>query len=86
MKCDFSVHAVNYPPNPSLDAYANEWVKESLALFQQGSGIDATYVNYAAGIEDVKSIYGASLPRLQALKKQWDPTGKFNYYNPVGGA
>lgn len=79
-----SVHAVNYPPNSSLDGFASQWAAQTLNLFSQGSNVPtATYVNYAAGNEPISQMYGANLQKLQALKALYDPSGKFNYYNPL---
>ena len=82
-----SVHAVNFPPNSSLDAFAAEWAKETLDLFNKGSGIPpSTYVNYAAGNEPIEQMYGTEpwrLQKLRSLKAQYDPSGRFNYYNPI---
>jgi FAD/FMN-containing dehydrogenase len=48
---------------------------------QQGGAI---YVNYARGDEPIESVWGMEkLPRLAALKKQWDPENVFAYNNPL---
>jgi FAD/FMN-containing dehydrogenase len=47
---------------------------------EQGGAI---YVNYARGDEPIESVWGDSLPRLAALKKQWDPKNVFAYNNPL---
>ena len=46
------------------------------------------YVNYANGFEKsgMKSWYGfeeEKLERLRALKREWDPHGRFSYYAPI---
>ncbi|KAI0533297.1 FAD-binding domain-containing protein [Xylaria digitata] len=41
----------------------------------------SVYVSYAHGDERLERIYGDSLPRLVALKKQWDPENIFRYSN-----
>ncbi|KAI3336885.1 Glucooligosaccharide oxidase [Xylariaceae sp. AK1471] len=44
----------------------------------------AVYTSYAGGDETLEQIFGHdNLPRLVALKKQWDPTGVFNYQNAL---
>ncbi|KAB8293737.1 hypothetical protein EYC80_009222 [Monilinia laxa] len=79
-----TVTAINFPPNSSLDAYATEWANQNKDLINKGSGLEpATYVNYAAGDEPLDEIYGKGLTRLRSLKARYDPTGKFNYYNPI---
>ncbi|PHH68711.1 hypothetical protein CDD82_335 [Ophiocordyceps australis] len=54
--------------------------------FAQSSGYPhlSVYVSYAHGDEPLESIYGAEqLPRLAALKKEWDPSNVFAYNNPL---
>ncbi|KAL8638606.1 MAG: hypothetical protein Q9228_004256 [Teloschistes exilis] len=44
------------------------------------------YVNYAYGDETVEQIYGyedSRLQRLLALKRRYDPQGKFDFFNPI---
>ncbi|KAJ5288923.1 hypothetical protein N7478_001953 [Penicillium angulare] len=44
------------------------------------------YINYAYGSETSEQIYGAEKwrqDRLHALKKQYDPQGKFSFYAPI---
>ncbi|KAF2792192.1 Glucooligosaccharide oxidase [Melanomma pulvis-pyrius CBS 109.77] len=42
------------------------------------------YVNYAHGDETIEQVYRADkLPRLAALKKQWDPSNVFGFNNPL---
>ncbi|KAJ4358246.1 uncharacterized protein N0V89_002826 [Didymosphaeria variabile] len=48
--------------------------------------IKRTYVNYAFGTESVEEIYGNEFWRqekLLALKKKYDPDGKFSFYAPI---
>lgn len=49
------------------------------------SGYDslACYVNYAHGDESPEAWYGDHLPRLSALKAEWDPEDVFSYYNAI---
>ncbi|KAK2593329.1 hypothetical protein QQS21_008972 [Conoideocrella luteorostrata] len=45
-----------------------------------------TYVNYAYGGETVENWYGAEnwrQTKLKALKKKYDPHGRFNFYAPI---
>lgn len=53
--------------------------------FQATAGTSklSIYVNYAHGDEGPAVWYGDNLPRLQQLKKKWDPNGRFNSYNPI---
>lgn len=44
------------------------------------------YVNYALGAEGPKEWYGAEewrQDKLKALKRKYDPKGKFSFYNPI---
>ncbi|KAK3320574.1 hypothetical protein B0T19DRAFT_444407 [Cercophora scortea] len=43
----------------------------------------ATYAGYAKGTEDASAWYGSSLPRLVAVKRQWDPRGFFSNSKPI---
>ncbi|KAI1130702.1 hypothetical protein F5Y10DRAFT_262851 [Nemania abortiva] len=56
------------------------------AQFVATSGYNrlAVYNNYAGGEETLEDIYSAeNLPRLTALKRQWDPRNLFKYQNPL---
>ena len=46
-----------------------------------------TYVNYASSDETPEMLYGYEpwrLERLRKLKREYDPRGRFNFYNPIG--
>ncbi|KAL4782035.1 hypothetical protein BJX76DRAFT_349727 [Aspergillus varians] len=43
----------------------------------------AAYVNFAYGDEDLRTIYGGSVERLQALKESIDPDNVFNQWYPL---
>ena len=42
-----------------------------------------SYINFAFGDEPLETVYGANVPRLQKLKNQYDPTGRFNQFFPL---
>ena len=42
-----------------------------------------SYINFANGDEDLEAVYGANLPRLQALKQKYDPTNVFDQWFPL---
>lgn len=49
-----------------------------------GTGGLAVYVGFSLGDEPLESIWSeAHLPRLAALKKEYDPHGVFNAYHPL---
>ncbi|OAG01217.1 FAD-binding domain-containing protein [Paraphaeosphaeria sporulosa] len=57
-------------------------------ILHVGSGrvTKRTYVNYAFGTESFQEIYGDEFwrrKRLLALKKKYDPSGKFSFYAPI---
>ncbi|KAJ4987033.1 FAD binding domain-containing protein [Stagonosporopsis vannaccii] len=65
---------------------------EALAFGKQVRGLwsdeadatqNPTYANFAHGDESLTAIYGDSLPRLQVLKKKWDPKGVFGQWFPI---
>ncbi|KAL7624848.1 hypothetical protein AAE478_004062 [Parahypoxylon ruwenzoriense] len=79
---------ITYPPDSSLDEFALEWRAQTRDLWNQGQPgrLPTTYVNYAWGDEPIESVYGYEpwrLEKLRSLKSQYDPHGRFNYYNPI---
>ncbi|KAL9622084.1 MAG: hypothetical protein Q9160_003583 [Pyrenula sp. 1 TL-2023] len=57
----------------------DQWSR-NLGYAEQGGTI---YVNYAHGDEPIENIWGAQLPKLATLKKQWDPSNVFGFNNPL---
>ncbi|KAI9698853.1 MAG: hypothetical protein M1820_007360 [Bogoriella megaspora] len=80
-------HAVALPwyANASFDSTANQWGEQVRSALRSTDGLqhNANYINFAHGDETLKDIYGESLPRLQALKKQYDPLNRFNQWFPI---
>jgi len=80
---------IPYPTNHSLDAPAQKWVQDTVDLWNAGQPKwrkPSAYVNYASGNEPMEQWYGYEpwrLAKLRALKKRYDPNGRFNYYNPI---
>ncbi|MCJ1377218.1 hypothetical protein MMC17_000310 [Xylographa soralifera] len=78
-----------YAPDPALDAQAVAWGKQTRDMLHAGDEPGRmlnVYVNYAFGDETQEQIYGYEpwrLDKLRALKKEYDPHGRFNYYNPI---
>ena len=48
-------------------------------------GADALcrYINFAFGDENLSTVYGNNVARLQALKKEYDPKGRFDQFFPL---
>ena len=47
------------------------------------------YLNYGFGDETLTELYGDEpwrVPRLRALKKQYDPENRFGFYAPIDPA
>ncbi|KAL9088299.1 MAG: hypothetical protein Q9165_006223 [Trypethelium subeluteriae] len=80
-------HVAAYPwyADASLDSVANAWGSSVRDLLRSSDGLSehANYVNFAHGDESLQDVYGTSLPRLQSLKKQYDPGNKFNQWFPI---
>lgn len=75
-----------YPDNATLDQATYDFLVESRNTFAATSGYDhlALYHNFGHGDEGPEVWYTAEkLPRLTALKQEWDPEQRFSWYNPV---
>jgi hypothetical protein len=73
-------------PSAEYDERVDAFVKPIRQEFQDTMGFDTmhVYLNHAFGDEGPVSWYGAhNLPRLVALKRQWDPDNKFGAGCPV---
>ncbi|KAI1498336.1 hypothetical protein F5X99DRAFT_420717 [Biscogniauxia marginata] len=71
--------------DPAFDGAALTYGRRARVLWQGGDGLaqDSTYINNAFGDEPLETIYGASLSRLQTLKRQNDPQHRFNQWFPL---
>jgi hypothetical protein len=86
--CPNSSPVIYYQPNSSLDALAIGFGKSARDMLKSASGSSElhSYVNYAHGDESLKSLYGYEpwrLEKLRALKKEYDPHGRFSFYAPI---
>ncbi|KAI0108551.1 FAD binding domain protein [Nemania sp. FL0031] len=76
------------PDGPDLDKKAADLGESIRQTLFKASGLKElhTYVNYAFGDESLKNMYGYEQwrqDRLKALKKKYDPHGKFSFYAPI---
>jgi hypothetical protein len=76
------------PTNSTRDVAVKELGTQLRDIIREGTGSEElhTYVNYAYGNEGPKSWYGYEdwrQTRLKALKKKYDPKGKFSFYAPI---
>jgi Berberine and berberine like len=70
----------------SIDGPVNDFARKARSEFNATSGFDGlqVYVSYGHGDEGLDAFYGKrKLPRLQALKKQYDPNRLFVYNEPL---
>jgi hypothetical protein len=75
-----------FPNSTSNGNAVNAFLQPVRRNFQAVSGFPSlqVYINYGYGDEGAASWYGAqNLPRLVALKKQYDPKNQFGPGNPV---
>jgi hypothetical protein len=73
-------------PTAEYDDSVDAFIRPVRQKFQDTMGFDTmhVYLNEAFGDEGPAAWYGAhNLPRLVALKKQWDPSNKFSAGCPV---
>jgi hypothetical protein len=80
---------INYvPAGPELDSQVAQLGNQLRSILRDGSGRQdfRAYINYAYGDETPQQLYGTEKwrqTRLQALKKKYDPAGKFSFYAPI---
>jgi hypothetical protein len=76
------------PTDAARDAEVKALGDQLREIIRAGTGSSElhTYVNYAYGTEGPKAWYGHETSRqdkLKALKKKYDPKGKFSFYAPI---
>jgi len=73
--------------NATLDSLADSYGKRIRSTMIAGTGLKlGAYVNYAYGDESNEAVYGYEpwrLQRLRALKKKYDPSNRFHFFEPV---
>jgi hypothetical protein len=77
-----------YAPNATLDPIAVKFGKDVRHILHEADGNSElhTYVNYAHGDETMQEMYGYEnwrQQKLRALKREYDPLGRFNFYAPI---
>ncbi|KAH7074518.1 FAD binding domain-containing protein [Paraphoma chrysanthemicola] len=65
-----------------LDSEAATLGQDVRELWRKNSGRrkPASYINFAHGDESLEEVYGENLPRLQELKRRWDPENRFGQW------
>lgn len=89
--CVFFVHFlhrafVNYIDDARYEGELHAFIRPLRDRLQEALGYEQrrAYVNEAFGDEGPAVWYGAhNLPRLVALKQQWDPEGRFGAGMPI---
>jgi hypothetical protein len=76
------------PAGPERDDEAAQLGNQLRQILFQASGLEeiGAYVNYAYGDETPAQWYGSEQwrqDRLRALKKKYDPAGKFSFFAPI---
>lgn len=76
------------PAGDELDQQAAQLGNKLRDIVHQGTGNEElhVYVNYAFGNESPQNWYGNEQwrqHRLKALKKKYDPKGRFSFFAPV---
>ncbi|KAJ5707489.1 FAD-dependent oxygenase [Penicillium malachiteum] len=80
---------INYlPGDKGLDSEAADLGSLLRDVLSEATGREdfRAYINYAYGAETSEQIYGSEewrQRRLRALKKEYDPYGKFSFYAPI---
>ncbi|KAL9619499.1 MAG: hypothetical protein Q9160_005862 [Pyrenula sp. 1 TL-2023] len=77
---------LNFYFDPALEGATEDLTKSLRAKLQATSGFEIPhiYLNYAFGDEGPAAWWSAAnLPRLRALKAQWDPEERFGKANPI---
>lgn len=73
--------------NATLDTTVATYGKKIRSFLLKNTGLNlGAYVNYAHGDESQQATYGYEgwrLQKLRVLKKRYDPTGKFNFFEPI---
>ncbi|KAF2103673.1 FAD-binding domain-containing protein [Rhizodiscina lignyota] len=79
---NFHAFTVAWYADPALDHRATAYGSNVRDLWRSTSGLkeNSTYINNAYGDEALEVVYGHNLERLKALKRQFDPYGRFTQW------
>ncbi|KAL8668916.1 MAG: hypothetical protein Q9168_006469 [Polycauliona sp. 1 TL-2023] len=82
--------STQYLLSPENVATANNYGRKARQLFVEGAHPMRfhAYSNYANGDETMEQLYGYEpwrLEKLRRLKREWDPNGRFRFFNPITG-
>ncbi|KAM0321726.1 hypothetical protein ACHAQA_009965 [Verticillium albo-atrum] len=84
LRFDSFAQAIALPwyEDAALDPQALDFASKvrDIWSFSASAKVNPTYINFAHGDEDLVAIYGSSLPRLQTLKKKYDPGNVFGQW------
>ena len=84
--CAARTWGIAYGDNVTTDATIEHYPEKMRASIVDtaGTGGLKAYIGFSHGDESLESIFSKeNLPRLAALKKQYDPHGLFNAYRPL---
>lgn len=84
----YSAAIIRYHPDSKFDDFAIKWASQTRDIWNKGQPTRklTTYTNYGFGDESLESQYGYEpwrLAKLRTLKKKFDPSNKFGYYNGI---
>ncbi|KAK5636776.1 hypothetical protein RRF57_012488 [Xylaria bambusicola] len=84
---DIKCHAIAIPwyTSPEIDSDALQFGQNvrSYLIDSAGTKSPSSYINFAHGDESLSHIYGSSLPKLQKLKRKYDPERRLNQWFPL---
>lgn len=71
--------------DPALDSRAEAFGSAVRDLWRSTDNLPSneTYINYANGDEPLETVYGGNVARLQKIKREHDPRGRFNQFFPL---
>ncbi|MCJ1358215.1 MAG: hypothetical protein MMC33_008214 [Icmadophila ericetorum] len=82
---NFNGFVVPWYNDSSLDPQALAFGSKVRDLWRSTDDLasNSTYINFAHGDEPLPTVYGGNVARLQGLKVEYDPHGRFNNWFPL---